>query len=101
LDPAERKSECDHLFPNVTHDKASAPWIPYILGAIEGMAIYTINKILAIRNLLTETLSFAKEHLPSRVCSKDLIELLFHQPYTKANFLVDAGISEKKLHQTI
>jgi len=93
LDPSERKSERDHLFPNVTHDKAAAPWIPYILGAIEGTAIHTINTILAIRNLLAEALSFAKEHLPSRVYSKDLIELLFHQPYTKAHFLMAAGIA--------
>ena len=37
-----------------------------------------------------------KENLPSRVYSKDLIELLFHQPYTKAQFLVDAGIVARK-----
>ena len=28
--------------------------------------------------------------------SKELIELLFHQPYTKGQFLVDAGIAERK-----
>ena len=27
---------------------------------------------------------------------KDLIELLFHQPYTKAQFLVDAGIVKRQ-----
>ncbi|MFQ5484177.1 MAG: hypothetical protein ACE5DO_02465, partial [Desulfobacterales bacterium] len=54
------------------------------------------NKIFLIRDLLNKTLEFTKENLPSRVYSKDLIELLFHQPYTKANFLVDAGISERK-----
>ena len=31
-----------------------------------------------------------------RVYYKELIELLFHQPYTKAQFLVDAGIAERK-----
>jgi len=43
-----------------------------------------------------ETLTFAKNRLPSRVYSKDLIELLFHQPYTKVQFLVDAGIAERQ-----
>ena len=56
----------------------------------------TRNKILAVRALLVKTLEFAKENLPSRVYSKDLIELLFHQPYTKAQFLVDAGIVKRQ-----
>ena len=43
-----------------------------------------------------ETLTFAKNRLPSRVYSKDLIELLFHQPYTKVQFLVAAGIAERQ-----
>lgn len=28
--------------------------------------------------------------------SKELIELLFRQPYTKGQFLVDAGIAQRK-----
>jgi predicted transcriptional regulator len=28
--------------------------------------------------------------------SKELIEILFKQPYTKGQFLVDAGIAERK-----
>ena len=51
---------------------------------------------LPLRELLIKTLEFTKEKLPSRVYSKDLIELLFHQPYTKAQFLEDAGIVERK-----
>jgi hypothetical protein len=41
------------------------------------------DKILAIRALMIKTLGFSKEKLPSRVYSKDLIELLFYQPDTK------------------
>ena len=67
-----------------------------MLDAVEQTALYTRDKILAIRNLLTEALEFTKENLPSRVYSKDLIELLFHQPYTKAKFLVDAGIVKRQ-----
>ena len=67
-----------------------------MLDAVEQTALYTRDKILVIRELLTKTLEFTKENLPSRVYSKDLIELLFHQPYTKAQFLVDAGIVERK-----
>lgn len=28
--------------------------------------------------------------------SKDLVELIFRQPYTKGQFLVDAGLAERK-----
>ena len=38
----------------------------------------------------------AKDRLPSRVYSKDLIELLFYQPYTKTLYLVERGIAERK-----
>ena len=67
-----------------------------MLDAVEQTALLTRDKILAIRDLLTKTLEFTKEKLPSRAYSKDLIELLFHQPYTKAQFLVDAGIVKRQ-----
>ena len=56
----------------------------------------TCNKIVAIRELLEKTLDDARNKLPIRVYSKELIELLFHQPYTKGQFLVDAGIAERQ-----
>jgi Fic family protein len=52
--------------------------------------------ILAIRDLMASTAAGAKASLPSRVYSKELIELLFHQPYTKAQFLVDAGLAKRQ-----
>jgi Fic family protein len=67
-----------------------------MLDAVEQTAFHTKDKILAIRELVAETLSFAKEKLPSRVYSKELIEILFRQPYTKVQFLVDAGLAERK-----
>jgi Fic family protein len=67
-----------------------------MLEAIENTALYTRNKILDIRELISETLEFAKRKLPKRVYSKELIELLFRQPYTKGQFLVDAGIVKRQ-----
>jgi hypothetical protein len=45
---------------------------------------------------MDETLQYAKEKLPPRVYSKDLIEIVFRQPYTKGQFLVDAGIVKRQ-----
>ena len=92
----EQKSDYYRLLRGVTAHQDWEPWILYMLDAVEQTALYTRDKILAIRELLIKTLEITKENLPSRVYSKDLIELLFHQPYTKAQFLVDAGIVERK-----
>jgi Fic family protein len=92
----EEKSEYYRLLRSVTAGGEWEPWIMYMLEAVEQTALHTREKILAIRDLMAEALQFAKENLPSRVYSKELIEILFHQPYTKGQFLVDAGIAERK-----
>ena len=92
----ERKPDYYRLLRAVTEYQEWEPWISYMLDAVEQTALLTRDKILAIRALLMETLEITKEQLPSRVYSKDLIELLFHQPYTKGQFLVDAGIAKRQ-----
>jgi Fic family protein len=92
----ETKSDYYRLLREVTERGAWEAWILYMLEAVEQTANHTGEKILAIRNLLNETLVYARENLPKRVYSKDLIELLFGQPYTKVKFLVDAGIAKRQ-----
>ena len=45
---------------------------------------------------MTETMEKTRGKLPARVYSKELIETIFRQPYTKGQFLVDAGIAQRK-----
>lgn len=92
----ERKADYYRHLRSVTDDGEWEPWILYILEAVEQTALHTRDKIIAIRDLMDETLQYAKEKLPPRVYSKDLIEILFRQPYTKGQLLVDAGIAERK-----
>lgn len=92
----EWKSDYYRLLRGVTENREWEPWILYMLDAVEQTALHTRDKIVAIRDLLGETLQFAKEKLPSRVYSKELIEILFHQPYSKGQFLVDAGIVKRQ-----
>ena len=92
----ERKSDYYHLLRGITEHQDWESWILYMLDAVEQTALHTRDKILAIRALMIKTLEFTKENLSARVYSKDLIELLFHQPYTKAQFLVDAGIVKRQ-----
>ncbi|MGD0886752.1 MAG: Fic family protein [Thermodesulfovibrionales bacterium] len=92
----ENKNDYYRLLRNVTERRDWEPWILFTLDAVEQTASHTKNKIIAIREVLEKTLKFAKDHLPARVYSKELVELLFRQPYTKGQFLVDAGVAERK-----
>ena len=54
------------------------------------------EKIVHIRKLLDDTIEQAKAKLPKRIYSKELIELLFVQPYCKVKQLVDADIAKRQ-----
>ncbi|MEW6003488.1 MAG: Fic family protein [Nitrospirota bacterium] len=92
----ENKNDYYRLLRDVTKKSAWEQWILFMLEAVEQTSAHTREKIIAIRELLEKTLETAKNRLPSRVYSKELVELLFHQPYTKVQFLVNADIAERK-----
>ena len=93
----ERKNDYYRLLRQVTQKNQWEPWILYMLASIEETATFTRERILAIRNLMLETMEKARRELPRRVYSKELIELLFQQPYCKISFLVDAGIASRNI----
>ena len=70
-------------------------WLLYMLEAIEETARWTTGRILAIRELFEATTERCRRELPGRVYSKELMELIFTQPYVKVKFVVDAGIAER------
>lgn len=92
----DNKNDYYRLLRDVTEKDKWEPWILFILEAVEQTSAYTRDKIISIRSLLEKTLEEAKGKLPERVYSKELIELLFLQPYTKGQILVEAGIAERK-----
>jgi Fic family protein len=92
----ENKNDYYRLLRDVTKKSAWEQWILFMLEAVEQTSMHTKEKIIAIRVLLDDTLDIAKKLLPSRVYSKELIELLFHQPYVKGQMLVDVGIAERQ-----
>jgi len=79
----------------VTEEHAWEPWILYTLDAVEQTAKTTRERILAIRNLMNEGIELVKRELP-KVYSKDLLEVLFRQPYCKIRFLELAGIAQRQ-----
>ena len=92
----DTKNEYYKLLRGVTARGEWESWVLYMLDAIQETAVETRDKVVAIRNLMDQTLELGKAKLPANVYSKELIEVLFRQPYTKVQHLVDAGIAERK-----
>src|SRR5207253_9101383 len=70
-------------------------WLLYMLEAMEKTAHGTTQRINAIQDLLAKTLAKARQALPKRTFSKELIELIFEQPYCKIRFVEKAGIAKR------
>lgn len=83
----------------VTEDGAWESWILYMLDAIEQTARATSKKIVAIRALLQEYIGIVQEKLP-KIYSKDLVEVLFSQPYCRIRFLEQANIAKRQAAST-
>lgn len=70
-------------------------WIMFMLKAIENTSKDTITKITNIKNLLDTTIIKVQEKAP-KVYRKELVELLFEQPYSKTEFVVNKLNVERK-----
>jgi len=92
----ENKNDYYRLLRGVTSNQEWEPWILFMLNGIEETAIYSRDKILAIKELMDTTVDRARDLLPSKVFSKELIELLFERPYTKIQHLMDKDIAKRE-----
>lgn len=92
----ENKNEYYKRLRNVTEKNEWQPWVLYILDAIKETAEFTSAKIVQIKNLVDRTTEEAKKKLPSRVYSKELVKLIFEEPYSKTEFVVNAGIAKRQ-----
>ena len=70
-------------------------WMMFMLEAIEATAYGTTEKITPFATCLLQRLDRAKRVCPKPVFSKELIELIFEQPYCKIRFVEKAGIAKR------
>ncbi len=70
-------------------------WILFMLKAVEVTSLQTIDKINSIRNLLNKTIEKVQNSVP-KIYKKELVELLFEQPYSKIEFVVNQLQVERK-----
>jgi len=79
----------------VTTDGAWEDWIVYMLQALRETALWTTERIHAIRMLLEETAGYARTKAAGAY-SRELVELLFVQPYCRIRNVVEAGIAQRQ-----
>lgn len=80
---------------NVTEKGDWETWILYMLDMVEQTAKKGREQIAEIEKVMNKMGAEIQKKLP-KVYSKDLLEILFRLPYTKRNFLEDAGLGNLK-----
>lgn len=83
------KEEYYRLLNLVNKENEWEDWVIYILNGVSETAQKTINIIHQVRQLLEEVLLIVKQQAP-KIYSKELIELLFNQPYSKIDYVTES-----------
>jgi Fic family protein len=71
------------------------PWLLFMLRAVEETAEWTLAKIAAVRTLIEDTADYAHRAVPKQY-SRELIDLIFVQPYCRIENVVEAGIAKRQ-----
>ena len=79
----------------VTREAAWEPWILYVLRGVEETAAWTTARIGAVRKLSADTAETVRLRLP-KIYSRELVDVIFEQPYCRIANLVDAGIAGRQ-----
>jgi len=91
----KHKNDYYRLLREVTFNGNWDEWILYILTGIESTSRETIDKIQNIKLLLDDTIQKVKD-TSGNIYSKELVELLFENPYCKIEHLVSRLGVERK-----
>lgn len=91
----QNKTEYYRKLRGVTEKNDWENFILYMLDMIEITAKKGLKRLELIIELMEKYSLAVREKLP-KIYSKDLIEILFKLPYTKRQFLIDAGLGTPK-----
>ena len=89
------KADYYRLLLAVTRDGAWEPWLIYMLRAVQETAAWTTAKISAVRQLAAHTSDYVRRRLP-KIYSRELVDVVFEQPYCRIGNLVSAGIAGRQ-----
>lgn len=90
-----RKTDYYRRLLAVTTDAAWEEWILYILRAVDETARWTTQRIRAIQQLMTDTSAYVRDEAYG-VYSRELVVLIFVQPYCRIRNVVESGIAERQ-----
>ncbi|TXF13762.1 protein adenylyltransferase Fic [Pelomicrobium methylotrophicum] len=83
------------LLRAVTAEGRWEDWLLYMLEAVRETAQWTTDRIHRIRQLMQETAEHMRAEAPG-IYSRELVELVFVQPYCRIKNVVEAGIAERQ-----
>jgi Fic family protein len=89
------KADYYRLLLAVTRDQAWEPWVLFMLKAVEETSRWTTAMIAAIRHLAEHTTEHVRTRLP-KIYSRELVDVIFEQPYCRIGNLVDKQIGQRQ-----
>jgi Fic family protein len=91
----EHRSEYYDRLLAVTTKGAWEEWLLYMLTAVEETSLWTTAKIRAIDDLMDATVAYVSRASP-KIYSRELVEVIFTQPYSRISDVVDAGLAVRQ-----
>jgi len=83
------------LLSVVSRERLWEAWILYVLRGVKETATLTTGKIAALRALMTAATEHVRTRLP-KLYSRELVELVFLQPYCRIQNVVSAGLAKRQ-----
>ncbi len=95
----QNKAKYYELLLNVTTQENWQEWILFMLQAVKNSSEWTIAKIKAIQQLHEHSIEYIKNHA-EKIYSRELVDVIFEQPYCRISNLVDKDIAKRQAAST-
>jgi Fic family protein len=89
------KADYYRLLLEVTKEQAWEEWVLFILRGVAETALWTTEKITAIRSLQEQTVNHVRKTLP-KIYSRELVDMIFELPYCRIGNLIDREIAARQ-----
>jgi Fic family protein len=90
-----RKTDYYRLLLAVTTHGAWEDWLLYLLRAVDETARWTTDRIRRIHQLMHQTAEYVRREVAAAY-SRELMELIFVQPYCRIKNVVEAGVAQRQ-----
>ncbi len=90
-----RKTDYYRLLLAVTTHGAWEDWLLYLLRAVDETARWTTDRIRRIHRLMHQTAEYVRREVAAAY-SRELMELIFVQPYCRIKNVVEAGVAQRQ-----